>query len=239
MTTISERMQAIRRRIAKAAQEVGRNPESVALLAVGKAHPAAALREAFEAGQRAFGESYLQEALDKMAVLADLPLEWHYIGPIQSNKTRPIAEHFDWAHGVDRLKIAQRLSEARPPELPPLNVCVQVNVSGESSKSGCPPQEASILVHAVAALPRLRLRGLMAIPAPSPDITNQRRQFRMLRELYDALRGDGMMLDTLSMGMSDDFPAAIAEGATIVRVGSAIFGKRSGISSQRSADTST
>jgi pyridoxal phosphate enzyme (YggS family) len=226
MTTISERMQAIRRGIAKAAQEAGRNPESVALLAVGKAHPDTALREAFEASQRAFGESYLQEALDKMAALADLPLEWHFIGPVQSNKTRPIAEHFDWVHGVDRLKIAQRLSEARPQQLPPLNVCVQINVSGEASKSGCPPQEAPILARTVAALPRLRLRGLMAIPAPSPDITNQRRQFRMVRELYDTLRSDGMMLDTLSMGMSDDFPAAIAEGATIVRIGSAIFGPR-------------
>lgn len=226
MTTISERMQAILERITKTAQETGRDPESVHLLAVGKAHPAAALREAFEAGQQVFGESYLQEALDKMGALADLPLEWHFIGPVQSNKTRLIAEHFNWVHGVDRLKIAQRLSEARPPELPLLNICVQVNVSDESSKSGCPPQEASILAHAVATLPRLRLRGLMAIPAPDPDIANQRWQFRMLRELYDALRSDGMMLDTLSMGMSDDFPAAIAEGATIVRIGSAIFGPR-------------
>ena len=226
MTTISERMQAIRERIAEAARNAGRDPESVALLAVSKAHPASALRAAFETGQRAFGESYLQEALDKMTELASFPIEWHFIGPIQSNKTRAIAGHFSWVHGVDRLKIAQRLADARPDNMPPLNVCLQVNVSGEASKSGCVPKELPALAHAVAALPRLRLRGLMAIPEPTSIIALQRRQFRMLLELYDALNREGLGMDTLSMGMSDDYPAAIAEGATIVRIGTAIFGKR-------------
>jgi pyridoxal phosphate enzyme (YggS family) len=226
MTTISERMQAIQSRIAEAAHNAGRAPESVALVAVGKTHPGAMLREAYAAGQRAFGESYLQEALDKMAELADLPLEWHYIGPIQSNKTRPIAEHFDWVHGVDRLKIAQRLSEARPDNLPPLNVCLQVNVSGEASKSGCAPQEVAELAQQVAHLPRLALRGLMAIPQPTDDVALQREQFRMLRELLETLKQKGLQLDMLSMGMSHDFPAAITEGATMVRIGTAIFGPR-------------
>jgi pyridoxal phosphate enzyme (YggS family) len=226
MTTIAERMQAIRCAIDDAARNTGRDPGSVMLLAVSKAHPAADLRAAFNAGQRAFGESYLQEALDKMAELGGLPVDWHFIGPVQSNKTRTIAEHFRWVHGVDRLKIAQRLSDARPADLPPLNVCLQVNVSGEASKSGCAPQELAALAHAVAALPRLRLRGLMAIPEPTPDVALQRRQFRMLAELHQALRREGLALDTLSMGMSDDYPAAIAEGATIVRVGTAIFGAR-------------
>jgi hypothetical protein len=219
-------MQAIRERIAEAARDAGRDPESVTLLAVSKAHPANALRAAFEAGQRAFGESYLQEALDKMAELASLPIEWHFIGPIQSNKARAIAEHFNWVHGVDRLKIAQRLADARPDNMPPLNVCLQVNVSGEASKGGCVPHELSALAHAVAALPHLRLRGLMTIPEPTSDIALQRRQFRMLLELYDALKREGLEMDTLSMGMSDDYPTAIAEGATIVRVGTAIFGPR-------------
>lgn len=226
MTTISERLQAIRGRIRQVAHDAGRDPESVLLLAVSKAHPSVDLRAAFEAGQRAFGESYLQEALSKLAELQDLPIEWHFIGPIQSNKTRPIAENFAWVHGVDRLKIAQRLSDGRPENLPPLNVCLQVNVSGEASKSGCAPEDVETLAHAVAALPRLRLRGLMAIPEPTNDIALQHRRFRMLNLLRESLVQQGLALDTLSMGMSDDFPAAIAEGATIVRVGSAIFGQR-------------
>ncbi|HEY3326899.1 MAG TPA: YggS family pyridoxal phosphate-dependent enzyme [Novimethylophilus sp.] len=226
MTTIAKRMQAIQGRIRDAAESAGRAPESVQLLAVSKTHAADELRLAFEAGQRAFGESYLQEALDKIAVLSNLLIEWHFIGPIQSNKTRPIAEHFAWVHGVDRLKIAQRLSEARPTGLPPLNVCLQVNVSGEASKSGCTPDAVPTLAHAVAALPRLRLRGLMTIPEPTNDIALQHRQFRMLSGLQEALKREGLALDTLSMGMSDDFPAAIAEGATIVRLGTAIFGQR-------------
>lgn len=226
MTTISERMQAIRCLIAEAAHDAGRSPGSISLLAVGKAQPAGVLREAYQAGQRAFGESYLQEALDKMATLSDLPLEWHFIGPVQSNKTRLIAGHFAWVHSVDRLKIAQRLAEARPDRQPPLNVCVQVNVSGEPSKRGCLPQETLALAQAVKALPRLRLRGLMAIPAPTSDNARQRLQFARLRELYEVLQREGLEADTLSMGMSDDFQAAIAEGATIIRIGSAIFGPR-------------
>ncbi len=226
MTTISERVQAVRGRIDAAAREAGLDPAGVVLLAVSKGHSADELRAASEAGQRAFGESYLQEALDKMAELAQLPVEWHFIGPIQSNKTRPIAEHFAWVHGVDRLKIAQRLSEARPVQSPPLNVCLQVNVSGEASKSGCAPEETEALARAVADLPRLKLRGLMAIPEPTDDVALQHRRFRMLHDLRGALQGKGYALDTLSMGMSDDFPTAIAEGATIVRVGTAIFGPR-------------
>lgn len=226
MTTIAERMQAIRRNIDEAARSAGRNPDSVCLLAVSKTHSCGLIREAFGAGQRCFGENYVQEALDKIGVLADLPIEWHFIGPIQSNKTRPIAESFDWVHGVDRLKIAQRLNEARPEQLSPLNICLQVNVSGEASKSGCAPQEVAGLAQAVAALSRLRLRGLMAIPEPTGDVALQHRRFRMLAQLQDELNAHGLALDTLSMGMSDDYQAAIAEGSTIVRVGTAIFGAR-------------
>ncbi|GBG15631.1 PLP dependent protein [Novimethylophilus kurashikiensis] len=226
MTTISERLQATRDRVRKAAEAAGRDPQEVLLLAVSKAHSSDELQEAFDAGQRAFGESYLQEALAKQELLKSLPIEWHFIGPIQSNKTRPIAEHFSWVHGVDRLKIAQRLSEARPETLPPLNVCLQVNVSGEASKSGCAPNEVAALAEAVSALPRLKLRGLMTIPEPSDDIALQHRRFRMLKELRDGLAAQGYALDTLSMGMSDDFATAIAEGSTIVRVGTAIFGPR-------------
>jgi pyridoxal phosphate enzyme (YggS family) len=226
MTSISERLQAVTERLHMAENAAGRAPGSVALVAVSKTQPANAIREAYAAGQRAFGENYLQEALDKMAVLSDLPLEWHYIGPIQSNKTRPIAEHFDWVHGVDRLKIAQRLSDARPIEMPPLDICIEVNVSNEPSKGGVPPEEVTALADAIAELPRLRLRGLMAIPAPTNDVALQHGQFRMLRELHESLNAHGHALDTLSMGMSDDFPAAIAEGATIVRIGTSIFGPR-------------
>ncbi len=226
MTTISANLQAVNARIAKACAAAGRNPAAVALLAVAKTFPAAALRAAHAAGQRAFGENYLQEALAKQAELADLDLEWHFIGPLQSNKTRPVAERFAWVHSVERLRIAERLADQRPAALPPLNVCVQVNVSGEASKSGCAPDEAPALCRAVAALPRLRLRGLMAIPEPTQDSALARRRFAVLRQLRDRLNGEGLALDTLSMGMSDDLEAAIMEGATIVRVGTAIFGER-------------
>ena len=226
MSLISERLQAIRTSLVQAATQAGRSAQDVRLIAVSKAHPAAAVRDAWEGGQRIFGENYLQEALDKIAVLGDLPLEWHFIGPIQSNKTRPIAEHFDWVHGIDRLKIAERLSEGRPAGKPPLQVCLQVNVSGEASKSGVTPEAIEPLALAVNSLPNLHLRGLMAIPEPTDDIALQHRQFKMLRELRDALNRRGLALDTLSMGMSDDFAAAIAEGATMVRIGTAIFGPR-------------
>jgi pyridoxal phosphate enzyme (YggS family) len=226
MTSISERLQAIQARILQAEQQTGRAAGSVSLIAVSKTQPPDAIRQAFLAGQRAFGENYLQEALEKMVQLEDLPLEWHFIGPIQSNKTRPVAEHFDWVHGIDRLKIAQRLNDARPDTKAPLNVCIEVNVSSESSKGGLPPEEVLKLAEAIAPLPKLRLRGLMAIPAPTHDIALQHQQFRVLRELFESLREQGMSLDTLSMGMSDDFPIAITEGATIVRIGTAIFGPR-------------
>jgi len=226
MTSLAERLQAVTVRLHEAENAAGRAPDSVALVAVSKTQPVNAIRDAYAAGQRAFGENYLQEALDKMATLADLPLEWHFIGPIQSNKTRPIAEHFDWVHGVDRLKIAQRLSDARPIEMPPLDICIEVNVSGEQSKGGVQPAEVRALADAIVELPRLRLRGLMAIPAPTNDVALQHGQFRMLHELLESLIAHGHALDTLSMGMSDDFPAAIAEGATIVRIGTSIFGPR-------------
>lgn len=202
--------------------------ESVTLLAVSKTFGADAVRQAHAAGLRRFGENYVQEALDKIAALADLRdgLEWHLIGPLQSNKTRPVAERFDWVHSVDRLKIAQRLSDQRPDGLPPLQVCLQVNISGEASKSGLSPAEVPEVARAVAALPRLRLRGLMAIPEPAGDLAAQRVPHRALRELFEALRDQGLELDTLSMGMTGDLEAAILEGATIVRVGTAIFGRR-------------
>ena len=226
MTSISERLQAVKSRLRQAETKAGRAPESVALIAVSKTQPADAIRAAHAAGQRAFGENYLQESLEKMAALADLPLEWHFIGPIQSNKTRPIAENFAWVHSVDRLKTAQRLSEQRPAAQPPLNVCIQVNVSGEASKSGCAPQDLPALAHALASLPGLSLRGLMAIPEPASSEAGQRRPLRQLRELAEQLRAEGLALDTLSMGMSADLAAAIAEGATVVRIGTAIFGER-------------
>lgn len=196
------------------------------LLAVSKTFPATAIREAYAAGQRVFGESYVQEALGKIAALRDLVLEWHFIGPIQSNKTRAIAENFAWAHGVDRLKVAERLSDQRPHNLPPLNICLQVNVSGEDSKSGVDPAAACELAQQIANLPRLKLRGLMAIPAPAKELSEQRKPFALLRELLQQMNTLGLQLDTLSMGMSDDLEAAILEGATIVRVGTAIFGGR-------------
>jgi hypothetical protein len=226
MTTISTNLQAVRARIAAAAKLAGRAPESITLLAVSKTFPPEQVREAVKAGQFAFGENYVQEGLAKIAALADLGLEWHFIGPLQSNKTRPVAEHFSWVHGIDRLKIAERLSAAREAERSPLQVCIQVNVSGETSKSGVSPGDTAALAHAVAGLPNLRLRGLMAIPEPTEDMALARRPFAALRELRDALNRGGLELDTLSMGMSHDLEAAILEGATIVRIGTAIFGER-------------
>jgi pyridoxal phosphate enzyme (YggS family) len=220
------RLAAVDAAIAAAAARPQRPAAAVALLAVSKTQPAAAIRTVAAAGQRRFGENYLQEALAKMAELSDLDLEWHFIGPLQSNKTRPVAEHFAWVHSVDRLKLAERLSAQRPAALPPLNVCLQVNISAEASKSGCSLAELPALAHAVAALPGLRLRGLMAIPAPAQGLEQQRQPFRQLRETLERLNAAGLHLDTLSMGMSDDLEAAIAEGATLVRVGSAIFGAR-------------
>ena len=212
--------------MARAAAACGRNENDINLLAVSKTWPAACVREAAAAGQRAFGENYVQEGVDKVGELADLGLEWHFIGPLQSNKSRPVAEHFDWVHSVDRLKIAERLSAQRPADKPPLQVCVQVNVSGEASKSGCQPEEALSLCQAVAALPQLRLRGLMAIPEPTEDVAEQRRAFKQLKDLAARISAAGLPLDTLSMGMSHDLESAIAEGATLVRVGTAIFGER-------------
>ena len=229
MTTLKERLNAVVGRIAQACIEAGREPSSVTLLAVSKLHPAQAVREAAAAGQRAFGENYVQEGLDKLTALQDLRhlLEWHLIGPLQSNKTRAVAEAFDWVHSVDRLKIAQRLSDQRPHHLPPLNLCLQVNISGEASKSGLAPDEVAQVAQAVAALPRLRLRGLMAIPEPAQGVDAQRAPHRALRLLQAELIQQGLTLDTLSMGMSDDLEAAVAEGSTLVRVGTAIFGPRS------------
>lgn len=230
MSTIAHKLQAVDATIHAASKAAGRDATQVKLLAVSKTFPAEAVLEAVAAGQRAFGENYLQEALDKIAaVAAALPseqVEWHFIGPIQSNKTRPIAASFAWVHTVERLKIAQRLSEQRPAGLPPLNICLQVNISGEATKSGATPEELPELARQVAALPNLKLRGLMAIPEPETDVAKQRAAFARVRALAEQLRADGIELDTLSMGMSADMAAAIAEGATIVRVGSAIFGAR-------------
>jgi len=220
------RLRAVQARITRAVAEAGRDAAAVRLLAVSKTFDAAAVRELAACGQLEFGENYLQEALEKQAALADLPLVWHFIGPIQSNKTRAIAEHFSWVHSVDRLKIAERLSAQRPAGLPPLHVCIEVNVSGEASKGGVTVAELPALAGAVAALPNLQLRGLMAIPAPAPEMASQRAAFRQVREAFDALRARGHTLDTLSMGMSADLEAAILEGATIVRVGTALFGER-------------
>ena len=223
MSTLADNLSAISARIASAAQAAGRDPASVQLLAVSKTKPASAIREIHAAGVRDVGENYLQEALTKQQALSDLPLIWHFIGPIQSNKTKAIAEHFDWVHSVDRLKIAQRLSEQRPAGLAPLNLCLQVNVSGEDSKSGCAPADLPALAKAVAGLPNLRLRGLMAIPEPTDDRVAQEAAFARLHQLQESL---GLGLDTLSMGMSHDLEAAIAQGATWVRIGTALFGAR-------------
>jgi pyridoxal phosphate enzyme (YggS family) len=230
MSTIAGNLQAVEATIKVACDAASRPRSTVQLLAVSKTFPAEAVLEAAACGQRAFGENYLQEGVDKIAAVAkalpDTRLEWHFIGPIQSNKTRPIAAYFDWVHTVERLKIAQRLSEQRPPELGPLNICLQVNISGEASKSGIPPEELPELAQAVAALPNLRLRGLMAIPEPQDDPELQRLPFARLRELAQDIVKSGIFIDTLSMGMSGDMRAAVLEGATIVRVGSAIFGAR-------------
>jgi pyridoxal phosphate enzyme (YggS family) len=230
MSLILANLQAVHAQIAAAARRAGRDPDAIALLAVSKTFGAEAVIEAAQSGQLAFGENYLQEALDKMAAIRaaqpNLLLNWHFIGPIQSNKTRPIAENFEWAHAVDREKIAQRLAEQRPTLMAPLNVCLQVNVSGEASKSGVAPEQLLGLAQAVARMPRLALRGLMAIPEPAQTFEQQRAPFGQLRQLFDYLCAQGFALDTLSMGMSADMDAAISEGATIVRVGTAIFGKR-------------
>jgi pyridoxal phosphate enzyme (YggS family) len=226
MTAILSNLQATREAIAHAAKAAQRDVAGVHLVAVSKTFPAQAVRKAYHAGQTAFGENYLQEALDKIESLRDLPLEWHFIGPIQSNKTRPIAENFAWVHSVDRLKIAERLSAQRPSHLPPLNICLQVNVSGEASKSGVAPDEVLRLAQEVATLPHLKLRGLMTIPAPAADEAAQRVPFALMRALLRELNGQGLALDTLSMGMSHDYPVAIQEGATMVRIGTAIFGGR-------------
>ncbi len=225
MTAIAGNLQAIRARIDAARREAGLG-SAVDLLAVAKTWPASAVREAAAAGQQAFGENYVQEGVEKVQALRDLALQWHFIGPLQSNKTRAVAEHFDWVHTIDRLRIAQRLSEQRPAALAPLQLCIQVNVSGEASKSGVSPQSVHELAHAVAALPRLRLRGLMCIPEATEDAALLRSRFAQLRQLRDALNAEGLALDTLSMGMSHDFETAIAEGASMVRVGTAIFGGR-------------
>ena len=233
MSTIAANLQAVEATINAAVAAAGRPRSSVQLLAVSKTFPAEAVLEAIAAGQRAFGENYVQEGVEKIADVARAqpsqqaaPIEWHFIGPIQSNKTRPIATSFAWVHTVERLKIAQRLSEQRPPEMGPLNICLQVNISGEATKSGARPDELPELARQVAQLPNLRLRGLMAIPEPHTEPALQRAAFAKLRGLAEELRADGLPLDTLSMGMSGDMHAAILEGATVVRVGSAIFGER-------------
>ncbi|WP_295640638.1 YggS family pyridoxal phosphate-dependent enzyme [uncultured Methylibium sp.] len=228
MATIASKIQEVSGRIARACDAAGRPVASVTLLAVSKTQGPDAVRAAVAAGQRAFGENYVQEALDKMAALADLrpQLQWHLVGPLQSNKTRAVAEAFDWVHSVDRLKLAQRLSEQRPAALPPLQVCLQVNISGEASKSGVAPGEVEALARSMAALPRLKLRGLMAIPEPIDGSEAQRRPHHALRELLECLNSRGLALDTLSMGMTADLEAAVLEGATIVRIGTAIFGAR-------------
>lgn len=225
MTTISNRLQDILATIQsiKAATQA---PQAISLLAVSKAHSSQAIREVYTAGQHAFGENYVQEALEKQCELEDLEITWHFIGPIQSNKTQLIAQHFSWVHSIDRLKIAQRLNDARPTDSAPLQVCIQVNISNEVTKGGVKPEELASLATAISALPRLKLRGLMAIPAPTPDPEQQRTQFKQVRQCYDALKAKGFPLDTLSMGMSDDYPIAIEQGATIVRIGSALFGSR-------------
>lgn len=228
MSAISDNLQAVYRRIAHAAQLCGRQPQEIQLLAVSKTFNIDAIQDAFNSGQHAFGENYVQEAIEKITTLDSLrsSIEWHMIGPIQSNKTRQIAEHFDWVHSIDRLKIAERLSIQRPQHLAPLQICLQVNISGEPSKSGVLPTEAIYLAQHIAVLPRLCLRGLMAIPEPSSDPEKQKQPFRALRQLLQQLNTQGLKLDTLSMGMSADLETAIAEGTTLIRVGSAIFGER-------------
>jgi pyridoxal phosphate enzyme (YggS family) len=226
MSTIQTQLLAVRARINAACQAANRSPQTVTLLAVSKTFGPDAVREAYAAGQTAFGENYIQEAVEKIASLRDLPLQWHCIGPIQSNKTRLVAEHFDWVHTIDRLKIAQRLSEQRPAHLPPLQLCLQVNVDGGENKSGVPPPEALALAKQLAALPNVRLRGVMSIPEPTPDFVAALASLTAVRAVFDALNAEGLGLDTLSIGMSADLEAAIHAGSTMVRVGSAIFGGR-------------
>ena len=227
MTMIQTHLQAVHARVAAACQAAGRPAGDVTLLAVSKTFGADAVTEAYAAGQISFGENYIQEAVQKITALRHLPLQWHCIGPIQSNKTRLVAEHFDWVHTVDRLKVAQRLSEQRPAHLAPLQVCLQVNVDGGASKSGVPPEDALALAQQIAALPNLCLRGVMSIPEPAPDFVAAHAMFTRVRAVFDALNAAGLALDTLSMGMSADLEAAIHAGSTLVRVGSAIFGGRS------------
>jgi pyridoxal phosphate enzyme (YggS family) len=226
LTTIAENLHAVRIRIERAARLTGRPASEIALLAVSKTFPESYVEAAYNAGQTAFGESYVQEAVTKITALAPLEVDWHFIGPVQSNKTRAIAEHFSWVHSIERAKVAARLNDARPSHLPPLNVCIQINVSGETTKHGVQPGAERSLAEAIAGLPRLRLRGLMAIPEPGAEPQSRRRPYARLRELKDDLAAQGFALDTLSMGMSEDLEAAVAEGATIVRVGTAIFRSR-------------
>ena len=227
MVPYANAWQYVRGRIARAATATGRPPDSIGLVAVSKTFPPSAIRAVYALGQRAFGENYVQEALDKMDALQDLTdVEWHLIGPLQSNKTKVVAERFQWVETVDRIRIAERLADARPAGMPPLNVCVQVNISGESSKSGVPPEETLALARSVAALPGLALRGLMGIASDTPVVATRHAEFAVLRALFDICRSDGMPVDTLSMGMSTDLESAIAEGATLVRIGTAIFGSR-------------
>jgi PLP dependent protein len=223
---LPENVQRVRARIVAAAARYGRNVDSVTLVAVGKGHPAEALRAAAHAGVEHFGESYLKEALEKIAALEDLEITWHFIGQIQANKTRPIAEHFAWVHGVDRLRIAQRLSDQRPYHAPPLNVCLQVKVGAEETKAGADVADLPELARQVAALPRLRLRGLMCLPPPESDAERQRHWLAIVRRAFESLNDAGIRLDTLSMGMSDDLEAAVAEGSTMLRIGTALFGPR-------------
>ena len=228
MTTIGDKLQQVRTRIESACMACGRDASSVRLLAVSKTFPEAALREAHAAGQRSFGENYVQEGVAKVQALADLrgSIEWHCIGPLQSNKTRPVAEHFDWVHGVDRLKIAQRLAEQRPAGMAPLQVCLQVNVDGGANKSGVAPGDLLALAQQVAELPNVQLRGLMAIPEPVEGFEAQRELFLRATALFEQMRAAGVPVDVLSMGMSGDLEAAVAAGSTMVRVGTAIFGGR-------------
>jgi PLP dependent protein len=225
MNTFSDTLQAIRSRIEHAKANVGRN-DTVQLCAVSKAQSADKIRAFYHAGQTVFGENYVQEAIAKQLELTDCDIEWHFIGPIQSNKTQLIAQHFSWVHSVDRLKVAQRLSDARPPNLPPLNICLQINSSEEASKSGASMTEITTLAAELSKLPRIQLRGLMSIPAPTKDIQQQHAQFKLVSDAFHTLQSQGFKLDTLSIGMSEDFEVAIAEGATIVRIGSALFGAR-------------
>ena len=228
MATIGDNLQAVRQRIADAARACGRDAAEIELLAVSKTFGVDAIVAAHECNQHAFGENYVKEALEKITALPNAGLQWHFIGPIQSNKTRAIAEHFDWVHSVDRAKIAERLAAARPAHKAPLQICIEVNIGGEESKSGIKPGDAPALARLIGGLPQLKLRGLMAIPPASPDPIEQRRHFAALRELKQQMVRQGIALDTLSMGMSADLEAAIAEGATLVRIGTAIFGERHG-----------